>query len=127
MKHLHRSLVLAIAGLALTSSVFAQSSTDAGAMKPTDGMPSTKAAGAQSEGSQQLHKIMMHSTKQPMPPMTGDVDKDFAALMVMHHEQAIQMADVLLKYGHDEKLKAMTRKMQADQREEIQQLSGFTH
>jgi hypothetical protein len=35
---------------------------------------------------------------------TGDVDRDFAALMIPHHQAAIDIARAELKYGHNEKL-----------------------
>jgi uncharacterized protein (DUF305 family) len=36
---------------------------------------------------------------------TGDVDKDFVAMMVPHHQGAIDMAKLLLRYGKNQKLK----------------------
>lgn len=77
-----------------------------------------------SAGSMELHRIMMQGQKMPMP-MSGNVDKDFAAMMTMHHQQAIQMADVLLKHGRNAELKALARKMQEEQRKEIKQLAPF--
>ena len=71
-----------------------------------------------SEGSQQLHQVMMSGMKMPMK-MTGNVDTDFATMMTMHHQQAIQMADVLLKYGKTPELRALAQKMKASQMEEI--------
>ena len=55
-------------------------------------------------------------------PMSGDVDKDFAAMMIMHHEQAIRMADLQIAHGKNEELKAMARKMRDTQRAEIEKL-----
>ena len=78
-----------------------------------------------SEGSMELHRIMMQGHQMPMP-MTGNVDKDFATMMTMHHRQALEMIDVLLKQGSDEELKAMARKMQAAQREEIEKMAPHT-
>jgi uncharacterized protein (DUF305 family) len=78
-----------------------------------------------SEGSKELHRIMMQGQKMPMP-MSGDVDKDFATMMTMHHEQAIKMSDVLLQHGDDAELKELARKMQASQREEIQKMAPHT-
>ncbi|MDO6413235.1 DUF305 domain-containing protein [Sphingomonas sp. BIUV-7] len=50
---------------------------------------------------------------------TGDVDKDFALMMIPHHQGAIDMAQVLLKYGKNEELKALARDIVAKQAEEI--------
>lgn len=37
-----------------------------------------------SAGSMELHRIMTKGQEMPMP-MSGDVDKDFAAMMTLHH------------------------------------------
>lgn len=81
--------------------------------------------GAHSPASMELHRIMMQGHQMHMP-MTGDIDKDFATMMTMHHEQAIKMADVLLQHGKNAQLKALARKMQQEQREEIKQLAPHT-
>lgn len=90
--------------------------------KPAQGHSASHAG--HSAGSMELHRIMMQGQKMPMP-MSGNVDKDFAAMMTMHHQQAIQMADVLLKHGKSAELKALARKMQEEQRKEIKQLAPF--
>lgn len=99
------------------------------------------AMGAMSEGSRELHRTMMaqcpmHSGaakdadtktgKDMAMAMSGDVDRDFATMMTHHHEQAIRMSDVLLEHGKDEKLKALARRMQEQQRKEIQELAPHT-
>ena len=78
-----------------------------------------------SAGSMELHKIMTSGMKMPMP-MSGNVDKDFAAMMTMHHQQAVKMADVLIKHGRSAELKAMARKMKAAQQAEIKQMAPYT-
>jgi uncharacterized protein (DUF305 family) len=35
---------------------------------------------------------------------TGDADRDFVAMMVPHHQGAIDMAQAELQYGHNQKL-----------------------
>ena len=52
-------------------------------------------------------------------PMSGDPDRDFAAMMIPHHRGAIEMAEVELRYGKDPELKAMARKIIEDQKAEI--------
>jgi uncharacterized protein (DUF305 family) len=34
-------------------------------------------------------------------PMTGNPDTDFAAMMIPHHQRAIEMAKIELQYGTD--------------------------
>lgn len=50
---------------------------------------------------------------------TGDVDKDFVAMMVPHHQGAIDMAIVELRYGHNEQLKRIAQEIIVDQQQEI--------
>ena len=78
-----------------------------------------------SEGSMELHKIMAEGQKMPMPMMSGNVDKDFATMMSMHHEQAIKMVNVLIKHGSSAELKALARKMKAAQQAEIKQMAPY--
>lgn len=50
---------------------------------------------------------------------TGDVDRDFAAMMIPHHQGAIDMAIAELKYGHNEQLKRIAQEIIVDQQQEI--------
>ena len=88
-------------------------------------MPADHAMPGHSAGSMELHRIMTEGSKSPMP-MSGDVDKDFAAMMTVHHQMAIDMADVMLKSGSNAELKAMAARMKAEQQEEIKQLAPYT-
>jgi uncharacterized protein (DUF305 family) len=54
--------------------------------------------------------------------MSGDVDKDFATMMIMHHQQAIRMADIEIANGKNAELKAMAKKMRESQLAEIEKL-----
>jgi uncharacterized protein (DUF305 family) len=50
---------------------------------------------------------------------SGDVDRDFVAMMVPHHQGAIDMAQAELRYGHNEQLKRMAQEMIVTQQSEI--------
>jgi hypothetical protein len=52
-------------------------------------------------------------------PTTGDVDRDFVAMMVPHHQGAINMAVAELRYGKDENLKRIAQEIIVDQQQEI--------
>ena len=50
---------------------------------------------------------------------TGDVDRDFVAMMVPHHQGAIDIAVALLRYGHNEKIRRLAQEIIVTQQEEI--------
>jgi predicted outer membrane protein len=52
-------------------------------------------------------------------PPTGDVDQDFVAMMVPHHQGAIEMAQAVLRYGHNEQLRRIAQEIIVDQQQEI--------
>jgi ATP phosphoribosyltransferase regulatory subunit HisZ len=50
---------------------------------------------------------------------TGDVDADFAAMMIPHHQGAIDMAVLELRYGRNEQLRRIAQEIIVDQQQEI--------
>ena len=50
---------------------------------------------------------------------SGDVDRDFVAVMVPHHQGAIDMAVAVLRYGHNEKIRRLAQEIIVDQQQEI--------
>src|SRR5271156_2217550 len=50
---------------------------------------------------------------------SGDVDSDFVAMMVPHHQGAIEMAQAELRYGHNERLRRMAQEIIVTQQQEI--------
>ncbi len=119
MKSQHLAYVLSLcAGILLSSTA-----QTAGAQQPApmsadtmkmadDGSasPSTQAFKEQDGG---MMKNMMAA------PYTGDADKDFVAHMIPHHEGAVGMAEVELKYGKDAEMKRLARNIIKAQKEEI--------
>lgn len=50
---------------------------------------------------------------------TGDVDVDFAAMMIPHHQGAIDMALAQLRYGKNEQLRRIAQEIIVEQQQEI--------
>jgi hypothetical protein len=50
---------------------------------------------------------------------TGDADRDFAAMMIPHHQGAIDMAVLELRYGRNEQLRRIAQEIIVDQQQEI--------
>jgi len=57
--------------------------------------------------------------------MTMDPDVDFAKMMVMHHQGAINMANVELQSGTSDTLNKFAQKVITEQQKEIQQLNSI--
>jgi hypothetical protein len=53
-------------------------------------------------------------------PFTGDPDRDFARMMIPHHQGAVDMALAELRYGKDERLKRLAQEIVVTQRQEIE-------
>ena len=50
---------------------------------------------------------------------TGDVDRDFVATMVPHHQGAIDMAKAELRHGHNAQLRRLAQEIVVTQQQEI--------
>jgi len=95
----------------LTTLALAACSPAADAPKPT--APAEAAFIAENE------KAMSAMMSGMAVKATGDVDRDFALMMIPHHQGAIDMAKILLKYGKNEELKTLARNIVKDQAAEI--------
>ena len=68
-----------------------------------------------SENSAAMAKMMSAMKVRP----SGDVDADFVAMMVPHHQGAIDMAQAQLRYGRDEQLRRIAQEIIVTQQAEI--------
>ncbi len=50
---------------------------------------------------------------------SGDVDRDFAAMMIPHHQGAIDMALAELRHGHNDQLRRIAQEIIVEQQQEI--------
>ena len=62
-----------------------------------------------------MNKMMADMTVAP----TGDIDRDFVAMMVPHHQGAIDMALTILRFGKSEQLKRLAQEIIVTQQQEI--------
>ena len=51
--------------------------------------------------------------------MSGDTDKDFAMMMKIHHQQAVDMSEMELAHGKSPAMKTMAKQIIAAQKKEI--------
>ena len=78
------------------------------------------AAGGDMQGSMKGMMKHMESMK-----MTGDMDLDFATMMKMHHQGAIDMAQIELQSGKDAKMRAMAKGIIKAQQKEIKEFDKW--
>jgi hypothetical protein len=50
---------------------------------------------------------------------SNDIDRDFASMMIPHHQGAIDMAEAELRHGHNEQLRRIAQEIIVDQQQEI--------
>ncbi len=70
-----------------------------------------------------MHKWKQYSTE--WASNTGDIDNDFATLMIVHHQGAMDNASAYLHHGNNAQLKTMANKIIKAQTIEIQELSDW--
>ncbi|MFM0517455.1 MULTISPECIES: DUF305 domain-containing protein [Caballeronia] len=83
------------------------------AADPTD--TSVEEAPFLAENDKAMTKMMDDMSIKP----TGDVDRDFVAMMVPHHQGALDMAQAELRYGHNEQLRRIAQEIVVEQQQEI--------
>ena len=98
-----------------------------GSMKPGMAASAPMGAGNMMGAGHMDMKAMMGSMNEKMTamPMSGNTDVDFATMMRMHHQGAINMAEAELKTGKNAQMRTMAKNIIAAQKKEIAQLDKF--
>jgi hypothetical protein len=78
-------------------------------------LPRGEEASFLSENDAAMTKMMAGMMVKP----AGDVDRDFVAAMVPHHQGAIDMATAELRHGHNEQLRRIAQEIVVEQQQEI--------
>ncbi|WP_237477746.1 CopM family metallochaperone [Lichenibacterium dinghuense] len=120
-----RTTVLAVAilcGSAGAARAAEPMAMDHGAMKPAAAAPPAGAQTPAGKAYAAANDAMMRNMD--VKP-SGDADRDFAAMMLPHHQGAIDMAKVELRYGRDPVLRRLAADIVAAQEKEIAEMRGW--
>ena len=109
-RSLAASLILSV--LALPVWTLAQSAPMAGKSDMDSSMDMSHSMGSMDE-------------KMKAMPMSGDVDYDFAMMMRIHHQGALEMAKSELDNGKNPEMRTMAKKIIAAQKKEIAQFDKW--
>lgn len=74
---------------------------------------------------EQIENMMKGGKTADVQLITGDIDNDFATLMIGHHQSAIDNASAYLHHGNNAQLKMMATNIIMSQTKEIQELAEW--
>ena len=81
--------------------------------------------GAPSADASMMDSMTKMNQAMSSAPMTGDPDHDFVAMMIPHHQGAIDMANFELQHGKDPTLRKLAHDIVAAQDKEIAVMKGW--
>jgi len=74
---------------------------------------------------EQMENMEKMSKTADVQIITGDIDNDFATLMIVHHQSAIDNASAYLHHGNNAQLKTMANNIIMAQNKDIVELSNW--
>ena len=89
------------------------------------GMDMSKPMGDQGASSKAFNDAMGKMHKDMMITYSGNADADFVRGMIPHHQGAIDMAKVELKYGKDPELRKLAEAVVTAQEAEIKEMKAW--
>ena len=119
----HSLLALSVAALAGAAAGFVVLSASPGPMRAVAAHAfmticssgGSAQAGFAADNDAAMAKMMTGMAVNP----SGDIDRDFTAMMIPHHQGAIEMAEAELHYGSNEQLRRIAQEIIVDQQQEI--------
>jgi len=117
--------------VAVTFAVWAQTSLDRGIVVAQDEAGAIQFCGTELTSTPSFYdeisrvSARMHAGMGIVP--SGNTDHDFARMMISHHQGAVEMALVQLKYGHDERLRRLAQSIIVEQGQEIAYMRTLLH
>jgi uncharacterized protein (DUF305 family) len=101
--------------MAFATAAYSQSMAIDHGQNPSDHGSGADEAAFLAENEVAMKKMMAAMSVQS----TGDVDRDFVAMMIPHHQGAIDMSLALLRHGKNEKVRRLAQEIIITQQEEI--------
>jgi len=95
------------------------------AIAPSASMPMGQMHKGASAPHDMKASMMMGMDGMQKMKMTGDTDKDFAMMMKLHHQQALNMAEMQLAHGKSPEMKTMAKQIIVAQKKEIAQFDKW--
>lgn len=108
-----------LAAIALASGSHAQTAAPAAPAAAMPAMPKADMPKGMMGSDGMKQSMMTGMDSMQKMPISGDTDKDFAMMMKMHHQQAVDMAQMELKDGKSPAMKKMAKQIIAAQKKEI--------
>ena len=121
------SVLARAAALAAASTLFLPLA-QAQPAKPASPMPAMAASSSMSmpAGGMDMMSMMKDmNDKMASMTMSGNQDVDFAMMMRLHHQGAIDMAQVEIKSGKEPKMRKLAKDIVAAQKKEIAEIDRF--
>ena len=106
---------LAPIGAAVRLAVAAAAFAHDGDHHPAESAQTADESAFLAENDAAMTKMMNDMAAKP----SGDIDRDFVAMMTPHHQGAIDMAVIELRYGKNERLRRIAQEIIVEQRQEI--------
>ena len=95
------------------------------AMSPSASMPMGQLHKGAAGSHDMKASMMMGMDGMQKMTMSGDTDKDFAMMMKMHHQQALNMSEMQLANGKSSEMKSMAKQIIKSQKKEIAQFDKW--